>query len=218
LNLNTFNNENNNNNDRDEIAAPLEVMKFPPLAYLLNCVLIQLNFLRECPLLTAKEFILRLFANFFIDICDFVMENTNEIKKKSDKYLYDLYASKTASSQNYNNTNNNNKQQQHSENHDKKQVIYLDVLYQQNLLKNIIPHILICFETIFCSNPSSTSNNAVTVKYLNILKSRNNNVNLSSDNKHDLHFHYVLNNIQECKEVLNATSFQILEHCWNKFI
>lgn len=101
----------------DELSAPQSLMKYPPLAYLLNALLGCLNFLRECPLLTVRSYclpahrrytateivtllpyhvqvrddILQILGTFVGEICSFLCEQKLTIRNLGKKYFGDGY-------------------------------------------------------------------------------------------------------------------------------
>jgi len=75
----------------DEFSAPQLLMKYPPLAYLLNCLLHCLNYLRECPLVTTKEDLLLLLCRFVESVSAFVVEKAADIRRLGEKYFGDGY-------------------------------------------------------------------------------------------------------------------------------
>lgn len=71
----------------DEVSSPTELMSYPPLAYLLNSVLGVFNFLRECPLTTAREALLGELSVVLQDCCKFLLSAATEVKARGVKYL-----------------------------------------------------------------------------------------------------------------------------------
>ncbi len=72
-----------------EIPYPQYILKFPPLAYLLNSILTLFNFLRECPLITIRESCLKMLFKFFSEMRDFIIENFSDIRHRGSKYFGD---------------------------------------------------------------------------------------------------------------------------------
>ena len=98
----------------DELSAPQSLMKYPPLAYLVNALLGCLNFLRECPLLTVsggwgsvsrnqktifrfflrmqvRDDVLQILGSFVGEICAFLCDQKLTIRNLGKKYFGDGY-------------------------------------------------------------------------------------------------------------------------------
>jgi hypothetical protein len=109
-------------------------MAYPPLAYFLNSILNGLNFLRECPMLSAKDALLRELIGVLLDSCSFFVGLSSDISVRGAKYLPQGAGRGTA---------------------DKSGVPTMDKQYAVMLAQELVPHVLICFEHIFvCKAPS----------------------------------------------------------------
>ena len=121
----------------DDVPAPAAVMAYPPLAYFLNSILSGLNFLRECPMLSAKEAILAELVGVLLDSCVFFVELSSDISVRGAKYLPQestgragaVGAEKAGA------------------------VLSMDAQYASVLAQELIPHILVCFEHIYNCQP-----------------------------------------------------------------
>jgi hypothetical protein len=71
----------------DDVPAPVPVMSFPPLAFLLNSLLAGLNFLRECPLLSAREAVLSHLKTALVAAAELMPLLAKDIRTKGGKYL-----------------------------------------------------------------------------------------------------------------------------------
>ena len=65
------------------------LLRYPPLAFLLNAVLGCLNFLRDCPILTARDDVLAVLAAFLGDVAAFVAQQRTAIRSAGKKYFGD---------------------------------------------------------------------------------------------------------------------------------
>jgi hypothetical protein len=71
----------------DDVPAPPAVMAYPPLAYFLNSILTGLNFLRQCPMLMAKDTLLSELVAVFMDSCLYFVGLSSDIRTRGAKYL-----------------------------------------------------------------------------------------------------------------------------------
>jgi len=122
--------------NNDDIKAPLSLMAYPPIAYLLNAILSSFNYLRECPLAIAKDVIFNELTNILVESCDYFISLSSEIRTKGSKYLSgNIYKDKVKA--------------ESSSGVGAIEGKGLDVLYALALIQDLIPHILICFQYIY---------------------------------------------------------------------
>ncbi len=70
-----------------EVPAPRDLSRYPPLAFLLNAILYQLIFLRECPLMTVQSEIGRLLKQLLVRASEHLVKVTANIAEKGARYL-----------------------------------------------------------------------------------------------------------------------------------
>lgn len=148
------------NADDDDTKYIGELMMYLPLAYFCNDMLETLNFVRECPMLGAKDDILSLITETLHACCVYIVSEAGHIKSAGRKHLGNAPVTET------NQTNRGSK-----DNHrvsDPLQCIrgldyvsvtaadldhvnqrQLDIMYALATNKVLIPHILTCFDQIF---------------------------------------------------------------------
>jgi hypothetical protein len=121
----------------DDVPAPPAVMAYPPLAYFLNSILSGLNFLRECPMLSAKDALLAGLIAVLLDSCSFFVGLSSDIGARGMKYLP------------------HGGQARGSSGNEKSANLSMDKQYASMLAQELLPHVLVCFEHIFvCQAPS----------------------------------------------------------------
>lgn len=138
----------------DDVPAPLSIMTFPPLAYLLNAVLGGMNFLRECPMISAKDDLASELRSALVGLVELIIASAPEIKKKGTRYL----APSSASSSTQKGTTAGSKSdlaiglltQSSSE-------PCLDKMYANAVACIVLPHLLSCFDHVFSSGTVKTS-------------------------------------------------------------
>jgi len=111
-------------------------MRFPPIAYLLNSLLTHMNYIRECPLVTTEQPALQLLVSVFRNICAFLVQKAAEVRNVGDKYLGGTRGKKVPAKSTA----------------DDKTADHMDALYAQALAQELLPHLLLCFESIFNVN------------------------------------------------------------------
>jgi hypothetical protein len=115
-------------------------MRFPPLAYLLNSLLTHMNLLRECPLVTTEAPALEAVFALFEELGAYVVSKSTEVRKLGEKYLSTLKGQDKM------------KKSTSGEADGKSEP--MDRMYAQAMAQELLPHVLICFESIFASNPT----------------------------------------------------------------
>ena len=126
----------------DDVKAPLSLMAYPPIAYLLNALLSSFNYLRECPLAIARDVIFSELSNILIESCDYFLSLSSEIRTKGSKYLSGNSHKdkvKVESSSSSSSSSGLGAIEGKS----------LDALYALALIQDLVPHILICFQYIY---------------------------------------------------------------------
>lgn len=121
----------------DDVPAPTAVMAYPPLAYFLNSILSGLNFLRECPMLSAKEALLSELVAVLLDSCVFFVELSSDIRVRGAKYLPQEATGRAVA----------------TGIEKAGAVLSMDAQYASVLAQELIPHILVCFEHIYNCQP-----------------------------------------------------------------
>jgi len=116
----------------DEVKAPLSLMAYPPLAYLLNAILSSLNYLRECPLAVVKSYVFAELSNVLLESCNYFLSLASEIKSKGTKYLSGSTPKDRSVSLQSNPIGKD-----------------LDELYALALIHDLVPHVLVCFQYVF---------------------------------------------------------------------
>jgi hypothetical protein len=178
----TFTNGNKGNKN-DEIPYPVSLMSYPPLAFLLNSILIGFNFVRECPINNIRDIVLSELSKYLIEAVDCFIKLSNDINKRGMKYL----------------SNKSNDAQIQS--------ISMDILYSNSFMFDIIPHILCCYDQIY---PSNKKFNADISKVIYPLKIDS---LLSAQNyfSHDLYILYekIYIKLESSKLILPATKTDV---------
>lgn len=118
----------------DDVPAPAAVMTYPPVAYLMNAILCGLNFLRECPIASAKEEVLGELGGLLMGLMSFFVSQAAEVRSKGTKYLSKVAAEDS-----------------------------LDKQYTRALLRDFLPHVLSCFDHIYLPGKGSKRGKAVAL-------------------------------------------------------
>lgn len=117
------------------LIPPQQLVAFPPLAFLLNIILIGLNNLKDCPLLSLEPILLKHLHQFFVTICKFLQTHSTQINENGKKYLMNSLKEPTKSE--------NQQNQQQFENSK------MDSLYKHHVIEDVIQYSLICFHSIY---------------------------------------------------------------------
>lgn len=206
----------------DETRYIAELMLYPPIAYLCNHILESVNFIRECPLLSARKSLYKRMAEFFESCCRLLVSESTNIRSVGGKYLspptavHESSFSK-AKTQDYKSTPTLT---------DKNDPLYvvrgkdyvsvcspktadvttgtsaspakLDQLYAAAVAKVLIPHVLTCFDQLFDVHSASSSVTSAT----------------ASNTKRKILTFRISVNFKEAQSVLSHDSYLILLSCW----
>lgn len=112
------------------MEVPSSLMRFPPLAYLLNCLSSTFNFLRECPMAAAREDVRAALFSLCGDLSAFLETGAAGIRTAGAKYLVG--------------------EARRSED----TVRSMDVRYAQALAFDLFPYALLCLEAVFTASPA----------------------------------------------------------------
>lgn len=136
----------------NELEIPPSLMKFPPLAYLLNCILTCLNFIRECPLLTVRAPVLQALEQLFGDLSHYLVDKAVDVRTLGAKYQNDVLSSvKKAGGKSGGGKTAAVAAETAAEVPIEKN---MDVLYAQALAFDLFPHVLLCFESVYSTQPA----------------------------------------------------------------
>jgi hypothetical protein len=119
------------------MIPPQELIAFPPLAYLLNTILIGLNHLKDCPLLSLQAPLAIQLRDLFSDLCGFLCDHSLDIKEKGKKYFINRSDDLTPT------------QRKHEEQEEQGEGEALDEIYSTQMVQNVIQYSLLCFQLIY---------------------------------------------------------------------
>jgi hypothetical protein len=145
------------NNNMEDVAPPALLMKFPPLAFFLNNSLTLLNFFREFPLRTIFEAVAELFLSYFEKITVFLVENSNIVREKGNKYFGEGFMSSLGERGGVGSGKGKATGTTPATTGEK-----LDCLYAEALSFDLFPHLLVCLLISF----RKISSSAVLRSYL----------------------------------------------------
>lgn len=120
----------------DEITPSTLLLSYPPLSYFFNAIMKGLNVLRECPILTLKDFILNKLSIILDDAVLYFTNISQDIRVRGAKYLI----------------SNKNKTK------DSQEFEYLDIMYSHAMVHEFLPTILLCYDIIYCTPSSKVIN------------------------------------------------------------
>lgn len=134
---------------QEDVPAPTALLAYPPLAYLLNSLLLGFNLLRECPILRLRDEVLDKMASILDECCVYLIQHSESISTRGAKYI-----SKENSM-----GGKGNKSEATSN-------MTMNELYANQMLSVFIPHLLACFEHIFPSQKTKKKGKGVTLKVI----------------------------------------------------
>lgn len=197
-----------NGDNADELAAPLALMRYPPLAYLMNCLLSSLNYIRECPLVTVKSAVGEALQTVFEELSTYLVERSTDVRELGSKYFGDGYMRQTLNLFGSKGGDGSG----HGVVEEK-----MDKEYATAMTHELFPHLLICLETIF--NPNVTNFMARVKKFkMQMAHSRgamgSGSSNASSSSASTPVGGFLLTSAGEGKELLGLTLFSRMEGAW----
>lgn len=111
-------------------------MRFPPIAYLLNSLLTHLNYIRECPLVTTEQPVIAAVFAVFQNVCAYLVQKSADVRQVGDKYLGSSKTDKRKTSAAGDSAGATKREP-------------MDHLYAQAIALELVPHVLLCIDTIF---------------------------------------------------------------------
>lgn len=133
----------------DEFSAPISILSYPPLSYLLNSLLAGLNLLRECPMTTARSILLSDLGAVFSEFVEYFIKISDEVLAKGSKYFGNRTTSISIAINKKNATPNTSSDS-----------ISLSKLYAAAIAHEILPHVLLCFDIIYKTSKTSKLDNS----------------------------------------------------------
>jgi hypothetical protein len=127
------------------MIPPQELIAFPPLAYLLNTLLIGLNHLKDCPLLSLQAPLVSQLRDLFSDLCGFLRDHSAEIRERGMKYFANRFGDEGTGAEATVGSRLTGAAEMN-----------LDEIYSQQMVRNVVEHALLCFQLIYtglCSSP-----------------------------------------------------------------
>jgi hypothetical protein len=193
----------------DELAAPLVLMRYPPLAYLLNCLLSSLNYIRECPLVTVKEEVGAALQAAFEELSAYLVDRSTDVRELGSKYFGDGYMRQTLNLFGAKGGDAGGSASSQGVSEEK-----MDKEYAMAMAHELFPHLLICLETIF--NPNLTNFMAKIKKFkMQMAHARGSaNSSTSSSSATAPSGGFLLSSAGEGKELLGLTLFARMEGAW----
>jgi len=192
-----------------ELAAPVLLLRFPPLAFLLNSFLSQINYLRECPIVTLEQPTADLLFAVFADVGAFIVDKKEDIRRLGAKYftgggvLKDLPQSTGHHRRRREDTIASAATAADSDSGEAS----MDQLYGRVVALELMPHVLFCFDTIF--NPN-------TVKVDSRMKLLESRTAQKSAGPPSLQ--YLVRNLWEARDFLDVDVVDQLESVWGGLV
>ena len=179
----------------DDVVAPAAAMTYPPLAYLLNALLTGLNFLRECPLLSAKEALHSELASVMRDCCSFLVGIAGDLRMRGNKYLpQSNVAAVKNKGKGADDTSSTASPATSS--------LPMDKQYALVYVQEVIPHVLVCFEHVYTTDPATATTTAMSSRLGGARKQASASVGLKVES------------LIAAKDSLTAESYAALSVCW----
>lgn len=194
----------------DDVPAPANIMAYPPLAYFLNSILNGLNFLRECPMLSAKDALLGELVAVLIDSCSFFVGLSSDISVRGAKYLPQGGGAPNKNSKTGMGNGNSNGNGIGSDKEKSNIVLSMDKQYAIILAQELIPHVLLCFEHVFMDQlpqQTSTTTSKLFIDTIEVVEkgSKNKGKNVSLK----------ILTLSSARGCMSQISFAALSTCWN---
>lgn len=187
-----------------ELAAPELLMHFPPLAYLLNSLLTHMNYLRECPLVTTEQPALAAVLQLFQDICAHLVEKRVEVRKLGEKYLSNpLQAGKAKRETGGGDS------------------VGMDRLYARAIALELLPHVLICFETVYSPGGARLESKLRAVRARDVRRHSSTNTTLSvgggaGNGANSLNC--LVSNLYDARDLFEGGCIAQLEQVWSALV
>lgn len=199
----------------NELEIPPTLMKFPPLAYLLNCILSCLNFVRECPLLTVRTPVLQALEGLFGDLAAYLVEKAVDVRTLGSKYVNDVLSSVKKGTKSRLGAGAATTAALGEEGEIEKN---MDVLYAQALAFDLFPHVLLCFESIYSTQPVKIVERVKNYK-LKYTGGASAAAKAAADAKSTSHAAFLMNSSTQCTELLGKQLAQVLvEGSWTVLV
>jgi len=187
-----------------ELRAPALLLRFPPLAFLLNSFLSQINYLRECPIVTIEQPAIDLLFTVFADVCSYIVEKKADIQRLGAKYFTEGVLKDLPQSTGHLRRRKGDTFDRAAADNGESS---MDQLYGCAVALELMPHVLFCFDTIF--NP-----NAVKVESrMKLLESRT-----FQKSSGTASLQYLVRNLWEARDFLDADVADQLEGVWSGLV
>ena len=178
------------NMNQKEIPTPHGLSAFPPLAFLTNALLSCLNLLRECPLISARGLVSDKLKNTLVHVCTLLVSCSSHIREKGILYLRPTTGSVA---------------DKHSVGKD-----HLDRMYACALAQDVLPHCLICFDSVYDETSYTSSADErppASVDAQTPIKAAVANTGTKAATLH-------VERVMDAQSFLSKESFKILLACW----
>eukprot|EP00600_Ochromonadales_sp_CCMP1393_P012291 CAMPEP_0175009724 /NCGR_PEP_ID=MMETSP0005-20121125/7710_1 /TAXON_ID=420556 /ORGANISM="Ochromonas sp., Strain CCMP1393" /LENGTH=916 /DNA_ID=CAMNT_0016265477 /DNA_START=11 /DNA_END=2761 /DNA_ORIENTATION=- len=133
-----------------DIPSPQLLLRFPPLAYVLNSLLTAMNYLRECPLITTEQPAMKILFDHFHEIAVYLVEKAEDLRKIGKKYFSEGFLRELGSYKST--TEKKNAAAERSSSSGGGDANRMDRLYAQVLALEMVPHVMVCFDSIYSAN------------------------------------------------------------------
>jgi hypothetical protein len=127
----------------EDVPPPKLLLKYPPLAYILNTYLHLFNFLKDFPLTTTYDSIQKALQQHFHSLVKYLIDHSSAIRDRGAKYFGEGYMSNLGVTRPKPvGSNAGNKE-------GPKVVDKMDLLYSNAIAFTLLPHIYFCMEICF---------------------------------------------------------------------
>lgn len=145
---------NTHNNSEEDLRAPTQLLRLPPLCLAMNTILGVLSFVRGCPLGPAYTACRAMIVQMLGKMVVHVAEQAQGIRTRGAKFLGDGFMSNTTTTTNSNHANNNTRNSRGSKQSAASTAAAVpeekaDVLYATVLANDFLPHVLLALDAAF---------------------------------------------------------------------
>jgi hypothetical protein len=199
-----------------ELPAPQLLMRFPPLAYLLNCFLTHMNYLRECPLVSTQRPAYEVLVSVFRDLSVYLVQKAPEVRSVGEKYfgegfLRDLGGYKAGAKKAAGGAGSVSQQK-------------IDCLYGQAMALELFPHLLMCFDSIYNTNSARLETRMKALKSKESRRGASLSATAASvesaptSSSSSSQLSCLVSNLFEVKDLLDAEAVDCLEDVWGVLV
>ena len=125
--------------DIKSVPALSHLTSYPPLSFLLNSILVGLNFIKDCNLYVLRDPVYELIKNIFSEVCRALCDISGDLRRRGAKYFSNVAS---------------------------RDDVHLDRVYGKLMVEEMFPYLLFCCDRLYIQGQDTSHKQKTSINNL----------------------------------------------------